>query len=427
MAQSKAVLSSRFFHPINTGDTLNTVKFFKQAKADRIDWLYCEDAGKLKILKDNNIKFSLAMHPEIPDSGEYTTAKYRIKDINGKPYIASWMKTWNMKNPYWGCVNNPDFQQLFYKTAVRYLNLGAYAIFVDDALFNVQLQKERPNEYGCFCNYCLDGFRTYLNAKGPTQIANFDYKAMREQLAKCMSDDKKGLLTSTSAEKNLINQYQDYQFKSVVTFLTNWKVKLKAFKSDVIILANNSNGSWNDIFSVFDGGIAELSEDKLNKPYLDSVFAVVAARHKTQIFSLVSNDIQLQYYLMAYNYINGHDYLLPWDIFVPQRQGSAERFYGKGDEISKLVDVFGTEGPQSKTFSEDKDSWSVTFQGSNSKKYRYVLSKFPKSKLGPSLKNRVTATSLGLDKLIIEKKTNDRAAMSKAKDSAQALQIYQSN
>src|ERR1700748_267507 len=170
--EPEVVLSSRAFHPTNPKDTLSTLKAIDEFKPDRIDWMYCDNPTQLNELKQRGIKYSLAINPQVPDSSGYTTAKLRIKDINGQPMTAPWMKNFKSKNPYWGCVNNPGFRTLFIDKTKHIVDLGAYGVVVDDARFN-----EVATEWGgCYCDYCVSGFNTYLKQHHYTIPAGFNYK-----------------------------------------------------------------------------------------------------------------------------------------------------------------------------------------------------------------------------------------------------------
>lgn len=367
------VLSSRSFHFGTGNDTLNTLKVIDQLHPSRLDWLYCESQAVLKLLKSRNLPFSLATHPQLPDSAGYTTVKDRIVDIDGKPYVAPWMAKSTENNLYWGCVNNPFFKALFLKKSLQYIDMGAYAIFVDDPIFNVQLQQERPNKYGCFCGYCIKGFGEYLlNHK----YGYIDESTLRQKLRLILNNNK----ANYNSHDQLLVLYQKYQRESVINFIESWKQKLNAYKPGIKILANNYNGSWNDITSIYDGGICELSRDHLNVPYLDSIYRVADSLSKTQVFSLVSSDQKSHDYLMAYCYKRGRDYLIPWDVYTPTKRNPFYRFYTNTNGVLKLSNDLKM-GRISIEINRSKaiDSSLFKLRKTNSKKILQLYSIPPKS------------------------------------------------
>ncbi|TCC94208.1 hypothetical protein EZ428_05370 [Pedobacter frigiditerrae] len=313
----KAVLSSRWFHPRDLHDSVKTIDAIKYFKPQRIDWTYTEDVKTTDVYREMGLSYSLTLNPQYPDSVGYTNLKYRIKSIDGLGYIAPWMRNWNITNPYWGCVNNPLFKDLFFRKAEKLLKLGAYGIFIDDALFNAQLKLDKPNSYGCFCEYCLEG---YSKRSGAINIGRLDKLQIKNELKN---------------NKYFIKDYEKYQEESVVIFLSQLKKKLLEQNTNIKLLTNNGNGEWNNIYKVFDRGVAELGVGNLNILYLSKAYRLADELQKTQLFTLVSNNIVLQDWLLFYNYLNGRDYVIPWDILVDTK--SRKRFYMKPEYFKKTM------------------------------------------------------------------------------------------
>jgi hypothetical protein len=330
--EPKLVLTSRWFHPIGPSDKLNTMSTLKRLNIKKLDWMYAEDPSDLRKLTAENVQFSLAIHPEIPDSSGYTSKRNKIVDIKGRPYVASWMKGW--KNPpHWGCVNDPVFKTLFYNKSTTYMKLGAYGLFVDDALFNVQLQQEKPNQFGCFCSYCLQSFKAFLKSNNKKTLSVLSAAALKKKL-----DDAIGQEPISLASKDLLNLYQVNQEKSVLKFLNEWRASIKSSYPKVKLLANNHSAKWNNIYSVFDGGIAELFRKDLNRDYLDKVYLKADQLRKTQTLSLVSSENGVQFWLMAYNYVNNREILVPWDLYVPQKRDPLYRHFVDLDSLTSFLD-----------------------------------------------------------------------------------------
>lgn len=317
--QTETLLSSRFFHPKDSTDTFSTLSIIKEYNVDRLVWMYCPADSDLTKLKAINIPYSLTLNPQVPDSLQYTTEKFRIKDINGKPLLAPWMLKWKITNPYWGCVNNPNFYKLFLARSKELIDKGINSIFVDDARMNYATL----DWGGCFCEFCLNEFKNWSikhkkALKGTTSIKN-----------------------SSSIEVNGIkinySVYKKFQEQSVVNFLSKWKVDLKKYLNHPIkFQTNNFNVTWDKIFSVFDEGICEIRENNLNTRSLDSLFHTIP-HGKKQVLSLDSENKNLHYSLALYAFLYKVKYLIPWDVFrASESVGNINRYFGKVDDYGDL-------------------------------------------------------------------------------------------
>lgn len=320
---NRYVLSSRFFHPRNSNDVHSTVNAIEHLKPVRIDWTYYESDEILNIYKKYQLPFSLAINPQIRDSAGYTSKKLRMKDFEGTPYVAPWMKHWKVTNPYWGCVNNPDFYSLFVNRSLFLASKGAYGIFVDDALFNVRLSIEK--KIGCFCEHCVSLFQKHNDVN-----VTIHKELINEMIAYKTNKSKKNDKTLNA----LINRYETFQFTSVVQFFTSWKKTIQEKYPDIVFLTNNYNGNWNEIYRVFDVGIAEIKEKHINDKDLDSLYTLADSFQKKQLFTIATEDTKLQYKLLDYNMQHQRESLYPWDIFIPAKN---ERFYIDLDTISDKI------------------------------------------------------------------------------------------
>ena len=67
-------------------------------------------------------------------------------------------------------------------------------------------------------------------------------------------------------------------------FFNNWKKIIKEQYPDIVFLTNNYNGNWNEIYRVFDMGIAEVKENFINDTALDSLYTVADHLQKKTTF-----------------------------------------------------------------------------------------------------------------------------------------------
>lgn len=318
------VLTSRWFHPLSKSDTLNTFKAIKDFNPSRIEWIYSKDSINCNKLKKLKLPFSLTINPMCPDSNGYTTKHDRLKTIYGETFIAPWMKNWKSRTPYWGCVNNPNFQKLFIETTLQQIKLGPYAIMVDDPDFNIRLIKEKMA--GCFCEFCEKKFLSPSFSSRKKRKLEKEIKVSLENWK-----DKKG------SKSELQKKYEAFQEESVITFYEQWKKTILAVNPNLKLFCNNHNGEWKKYHLIFDGGIAEISENNINDKKLDELYGLADSLNKSQLFNSNSNDQKFHEKLILYNLKNNRDILIPWDLFVA---GSTNRFYMDVNVFRKLLNDY---------------------------------------------------------------------------------------
>ncbi|WP_310557792.1 hypothetical protein [Flavobacterium sp.] len=307
-------LSSRFFHPRNQTDNAKTLDAIDELNPKKIDWIYYENDAILEKYKKKGLPFSLTLNPQIADSLGYTSKKNKIIDYKGEIFIAPWMKSWKVKNPYWGCVNNPNFKKLFLDKSLFLASKEPYALMVDDALFNARLKKVKL--IGCFCNYCTKKYNLLNRRKTSKSINKADY----------INVSGKGSFN--------IEKYESFQEKSVVDFLKTWMNDVKKVYPNMLFYTNNPDGEWNQIYKTFDGGIAEIKEIRINDTDLNRLYRNADILHKSQVFTLDSENRDLQFKLLEYNIKNKRETIFPWDIMIVKEN---RRFYMPLDTIKKII------------------------------------------------------------------------------------------
>jgi len=302
---------------------------------DRIDWMYCTNAEQLAQLKRRKVPYSLAINPQVPDSLGYT-AKGRVVDLNGKKLVAPWMENWKQKNSNWGCVNAPEFKDVFYDQSRKLIDLDAYGLFVDDARFN-----DHAIEWGgCFCDYCMAGFSAYIHAEQVDSLGtNFNYRNYLRS-----HNISSVLIKGKGATVPLWSYFQRFQTQSVIKFLQKWRVDMKAYaKRPITFLTNNYSGQWNDIYKVFDVGIAELPEDKIKSDFIQKQVVLAKSLGKQQYFTLPSDDSQKQLKVLLLTYADGSGLVIPWDVMVTKKSNSKpERYFGSAATYSPVYNLFQT-------------------------------------------------------------------------------------
>jgi len=103
-------------------------------------------------------------------------------DIDGTRCILDWYPVGTLSPFYWGCTNNPVWQDYLIERCTRAVDLGVDAVLLDEIYGTAHATWDAG---GCFCEYCMAGFRDYLSGKytagelrrdhGISEISAFDY------------------------------------------------------------------------------------------------------------------------------------------------------------------------------------------------------------------------------------------------------------
>ena len=109
-------------------------------------------------------------------------------NLQGEPCILDWYPTGSLTPFYWGCTNSPVWQDYLIERNIAAVDLGVDAILLDEIYGTAH---STWNAGGCFCDYCLAGFRDYLASRyseselsskfGIEDLQSFDYGAFIKQ------------------------------------------------------------------------------------------------------------------------------------------------------------------------------------------------------------------------------------------------------
>ena len=135
------------------------------------------------ILNASNVWILTATNKVLHDEPRYQKAV--CVDIAGTPIVPFWREDvfYNGVPDYWGCTNHPLFRAQATERVVAGIRSGANMQHIDDHL-GTYASCFMEGMAGCFCDYCMKGFRNWLangyseselNAKGIENPKAFDY------------------------------------------------------------------------------------------------------------------------------------------------------------------------------------------------------------------------------------------------------------
>ncbi len=142
-------------------------------------------------------------------------------DFDGQPIKIGWMGGHLYKGRWPGfyCSNHPRYRAYLRHQVYMFCEVGVDGIMVDDGggTFFVR------NRGGCFCRYCMAGFRQYLKAEctaeelaqlGIRNIDTFDY---RQFLADRANNNKEYMALQRQHKIPLSREFQDFLLQSDVS------------------------------------------------------------------------------------------------------------------------------------------------------------------------------------------------------------------
>jgi hypothetical protein len=140
------------------------------------------------------------------------------RDINGQPVKVPWLTDHQYKGiPYWWCcTQQPRFRQYLRERVIETVKAGADGVHIDD-----HLGTAGGLWLGlCFCDRCVDGFRSYLKALPETErrrlgLERPDTFNYRDVVRRWLAEDKSRKVT----QHPLWDQWTIYQCRAAAAFM----------------------------------------------------------------------------------------------------------------------------------------------------------------------------------------------------------------
>jgi len=329
---SDVCFSSRWKRVANDKNPHDSFRAAAAFHATRFVWVYTHDKEFVEKAKKAGYSFWCAINSMVPDAPGGGRQKGRITDLDGKLVTAPWMRAW--KDPAWGCVNSPQWRHSYLVWAKRCLDAGSDGLQMDDPRNNYGT----VNWGGCFCEYCMTGFRAFLErTKTPEQrekmgisdVGTFDYRTYLKKINAPVGDAfgkwKGGALKAS---------FKDFQIESVRAFYADMRREIdKHAGRHVPFSSNNYDGRWEFPYELFEYGMAEVPARSAKPDRLYGCFREARRRGKAQVFTFVSGDTTLTRQVIATAYACGGHLIVPWDVYMGS---SAARYFGKPDQYADL-------------------------------------------------------------------------------------------
>ena len=293
---SDVCFSSRWHHPRNEADTLDTFETGEAFFATRLDWVYSTDPEWIAECRSRGYHFMAALNTILPDApGQQKWAKGRIKDMKGESVTAPWMRGWESR---WGCANSPEYRATYLSHASRCIRGGTDSFQMDDPGIN----HAAIAWGGCYCVHCRE-------------------KASEQ-----------------GYDLNDPVQMRAFQKASVIAFYSEMRAKIESIAGrHVPFSCNNYKGSWNYFaYEAFDYGTAELPHRTAQPDSIYHLLRETRQLGKAQIFTYVSENVSDIRRVIAMTYACGSHCIVPWDVYLGSTPNGSIRYYGRPEDYADL-------------------------------------------------------------------------------------------
>ncbi len=168
------------------------------------------------------------------------------RDLEGNPLRVPWLWDHSYKGhpAYWFCTNNPDYQAYLRDQAARACLAPIDGLHIDDYSGTSACSAYNG---GCFCEYCMKGFRDYLQKhfsssqlkeKGIENIKTFDYGDFLK--AKDITAEK---YKKEHYSIPLIREFQKYQNERMIARITDIYEYAEKQRDKLLVRSINSSAS----------------------------------------------------------------------------------------------------------------------------------------------------------------------------------------
>jgi len=176
-----------------------------------------------------------------------TLQETAVRDVSGEPLLVPWFSNRSHRGVpfYWNCTNHPYYREHIRGKIAKGINFGANALHLDDARGSARLSMG-----GCFCDYCVGGFRDYLQQKYTTEelaslgidsVQTYNYR----EVVNAITPDKDTFLRTRNRDRDLIpllDDYEFYHYGRISEFIGELKAYAENLAGESILLGINAYG-----------------------------------------------------------------------------------------------------------------------------------------------------------------------------------------
>ena len=213
-----------------------------------LGWSGRADAEHIRAAHDKGVRlFSISVgfltefRRVIDFSDDFLDAACR--NIEGKPFIVPWLWDHKYKDQpaWWWCTNSPLYRKFLDSRLVEAMKTEPDGLHIDDYTGTSGTVTWRS---GCFCGYCLAGFREYLEKNvskeklaglGIKDLARFDYRKFL--LEKGVEPEE---YNQRRSRLPLAAEFHDFHVKANNAFVAGYRRRAEQLRGRPLTLCVNS-------------------------------------------------------------------------------------------------------------------------------------------------------------------------------------------
>jgi len=280
---SAVCFSSRWKHPSNDNDPHDTFEAAAAFHATGFYWCNGPNVDYFRDIVRRGYTVQGWLSTILPDTVFGNTRQQgRILDQQGELVTGPWMRAFK---GWWGCMNSPEYRQVYLDYIQTYLDAGCESLQMDDPGQNMTAVAWG----GCWCPYC------------------------REKAAR------------------LGKQPPEIQAASTYEFYRDMRRAMNDHAGRHVPFSCNAHPGEARFFDdIFDYGMQELNEDQARPGRLHAAVKQAESHGKAILFTYVSRDLRRTRATIALAYAMGTHIIVPWDVYlgtgVPRQFGTAEEY-----------------------------------------------------------------------------------------------------
>jgi hypothetical protein len=293
------------------------------------------------------------------------TKEHTIIDIEGRPLIGGHMREWTApQSP--GCANNPHYLDGHVQYIINYIDAGAQGMQRDEPSGN---ESYAGNGLGCFCEYCMEGFRKHLQVNHGDELAtlgidrldDWSYREHVRRLGLAGDPDADFDWSDPRTMRGIVGQdplagiFREFQARAQERFFKIVRARVNAYHGDSFPYSCNNTSFQRfdpELYHGFDFYMSELMMRSANPVHLYQRSNEARRRGKIQVFGSPKTMgeeydegflVDLRRRVIATSYAVGGLCQAPWDLFEQTADGLG-RYFGDPAHYADLFAMVRASG-----------------------------------------------------------------------------------